>query len=203
MQGARDFPSSQVAGAVELRGDREPHCLRLEGRRRQLEVFDAEDLTRSDLASLVGDHVAPHPDPAQIMTEPTQLVMGLDVDDVEGLVFLGLRVVGDVDLPHGDVMGSEVEALHQIGLALVQVDRPRMGLAKGPRLVHRAQQLPVGGDGVHRAARGADVDLGGGPAALSPEQLPVAQPQLALLHQAIGGLLRPLAHQLPVLDAKR
>ncbi len=174
MQGARDFPSPQVAGAVELRGHREPHRLRLEGRRRQLEVFHAEDLTRSDLASLVGHHVAPHPHSPQIVTEPTQLVMGLDVDDVEGLVFLGLRVVGDVDLPHGDLMGSEVEALYEIGLALVQINRPRMGLAEGARLIHRAQQLSVGGDGVHRSARGADVDLGGGPAALSPEQLPVA-----------------------------
>ena len=91
-------------------------------------------LARAELLTLVTDHMALDPDPAEPVVQQTQFSARLDFHDIHGLVLFRLGVVVDLGSSDADLVTFEVHVFDEIGVALMKVDGAFVSVAKGPFL---------------------------------------------------------------------
>ncbi|NJP74042.1 flp pilus-assembly TadE/G-like family protein [Streptomyces sp. C1-2] len=181
-------------GRVELvLGDRPPHRAGAQRTRREVELGLAQHLAGEDAAAQVGDDLVRHLDGAvaEAALAPGDLDVLLQYGDRRGVAGDGgVRRVGSLDQGDGVL---QVERAHQVGAALVEVDRALVHTGVGGARVDRAEQ-PSGAllHDLHRpSALAADVGEVGGafPAGPVPGLRTAAQEAgvLELGHQGSAG----------------
>ena len=154
----------------------------------QVEADGVDDVLVGQVALLVGDHLLGDLELAEEEGGAGQRTHACLPGDQDVLVGLHLGVVGAVEVVDEDGASLQVEALHEVAPAEMQVDGAGMGEAEDAFALHVPDDLAAArlDDDELLVRGGAQADLGGGGVRPGPDQAVVAPPQAAGLRQPLG-----------------